>query len=164
MLFNLSEIASQALDAYCQKKTMSVAQAIRDIFIRAAQAPASFVAVGSARSYGVASHSASPGSTSNVRPPLPEILPGGVQFPSAFPAALAKLVRMRVQGDFAPTVLVTWKVAVRLNDLALASLLEMMRRRGLNHQDTARAIIAETNARPRVYGAGPVDDGGVDGW
>lgn len=140
--FCLNRAAEYGLIAYCQAKKMSVAEAVRDILCRAAVAPLLTVATirTSTDWDGIPE-------TVVVRPkPLsaPEPLPPGpLRFPDLRPEATRKFGSQRDEARFRPTVLVTYRAHVRLNDAAMSGLLRVMRLRGLNHQEAARALLAE---------------------
>jgi transposase-like protein len=152
MRFHLSHAAACALDSYCQTHSMSPAQALREILIHAGQKPRAIISCahrtdsGGLRNpddWGDANRATHVKTIIIPAPPPVPIPVGGIQFPDLRPEATRKFAVQRDYARYSPTVLVTWRLSVRLSDAALSGLLHTMQRRSLNHQEAARALCIE---------------------
>ena len=150
----LDYAAKTNLMDYLQAKGMSQPQAIRDIFTRAATAPLGYVSrATSSRPFAqrYERFHANDDWDDDVTivsvplppPPPPAIPPGGIALPDLRPEASHKFAAQSGDAHRRPTVLNLQFITVNLNDAALAGLLATMQRRSLNHQDAARALLAE---------------------
>jgi transposase-like protein len=142
MNFYLGPWAVLNLDRYCQKHKMSVAQAVRQIFRDA-------LLVEPARSITIARTVYDPywddAQTVIVRAPAAAKQP--VSLTAKLPDLREETTRERLkQGRYHRPVAVDLHASIALDDLAKEGLLRTMQRRRLNHQQAARALVAEAKS------------------
>lgn len=148
MTFYLGPPAAHGLDRYCQAAGMSPAQAIREIFRRAARGPVSLVAT----SRPVYDHDGRLLEWVTTRGAPRDLPPTPIRFAQwRLMDVRSRATRLRMAGrGFAGrhevTVYVVWKVGVALDDLAKDGLCRTMAAQNLTHQEAARYLLA--NARP----------------
>jgi hypothetical protein len=150
--FCLDIAATNALIAYCNHHGCSQAQAVRAIFREAAR-PRVLVAAAPRKRL------ADDGFTSRIPdrlPPPPETPePLHLRLPNLRAEALRKRMARPAEIRHLPSVYVCHRYTVCLDDLAYTGLLRTMRRRGLGHQDAARALLAEAHPdRQPIFASG----------
>jgi transposase-like protein len=139
--FGLDILAEKSLLEYCNRHGLSAAQAFRAILREAATTA---LYLGSVARVTARDEHGRPLDT-EVRhlhaPATPDPLPR--RLPDGRPAAARRFSSQSGYQYKRPTVYVTQHLTVMLDDLAYTGLLRTMRRRGLNHQDAARALVKE---------------------
>jgi Zinc ribbon domain. len=143
MAFYLNPSAQRGLIEYCNARRMSAAQAIREIFRRANAEPVVRVSTGRV----VRDWDGSPRvivTSPAARRPTPEEDAELARYglPDLRPGVMRARMRRRGEHRHAPTVLVSCRVCVRLDDAAKAGLLKEMRRTGRTHQEAARGLLS----------------------
>ncbi|GEM_PF-2265208 len=142
----LNPMANLSLIHYCNTRRMSAAQAIRDIFRRANSLPTVRVSTARATRDRDGRPTVLVTSPRPAPPPTPEETAQLARYrlPDLRPDVTRARARRTGEHRHAPTVLVSTRLAVRLDDAAKAGLLKEMRRTGRTHQEAARHLITHT--------------------